>query len=79
MMFSPTSWTGCRTGVKRTMWRELQRTSELSSPSTRTDATRLGLDRDQEGTACTEGRARSSFLPELSALHWGTSAAKEES
>lgn len=48
---------------------ELQRTGELSSPSTRTDATGLGLglDHDQEGTACTERRAHSSLPPELRA------------
>ena len=61
------------------MQRELQRTSKLSSPSTRTDATGLrhGVDRDQEGAACTEGRTHSFLLPELSTLCWAASAGSE--
>lgn len=79
MMFSPMSWRGGRKGVKYMMQMELQRTSKLSSPSARTNATRLrlGLDHEQEGAACTEGRARSSLLSELNALHQAASAGSE--
>lgn len=47
----------------------MQRTSELSTPSARTAAARLGfgLAHAQEGSGCVEGRAQSSLLLELSA------------
>lgn len=50
------------------MHKELQRTSELSTPSARTAAAGswFGLAHAQEGAGCVEGRARSSLLPELS-------------